>query len=519
MNNLFTLLRVQFLSLFGINKMVHKKKKGMSVGFLGLSGVAIFFVVLISAIAYIYAKMFAEVYLVLGKPKEFLISIFALINVVCLIFSFYTSSSNLYGGKDFDLLNAMPIKTHVIILSKLVFMYIADLIFAVLILVPSIFVQFDMLGGIGNNELIRLGIMSLFMPVFPMVISIVLGALVALISTNFKKKSLVQSLLYAVVFLSIYGVSLIDTDLMDTLAPIKKMYLLFPLVEKGALSYAYTALFCGVSALVFGLVFFVVSKTYNALNTKLKSVKRSKTFTLGVYQRKSQLKVLLKKEFSLLFSAPIYAMNTLLGTVFVLIGGVVFTIISFNAGMVEVGITFAIIMQALFAFALMISPTTAVSISVEGNTFYLMRTMPISTKKLLNVKLLVNFLVGAVPALISAIAFAISLNGVSVWFILLGILNSALYSILGGNLGLLFNLLFPMMKWDNITKAVKQSFSVFFTVLIGMLMAGGVFCLLFFATLEKEISLLIIFVVLAFLSALTYYLIMKNGEKLIIKKT
>ena len=518
MNNLLTLLKVQFLSLFGINKTVHKRK-GKATGIAGFLSVGAIFVVAIIAIAYIYSKIYAEMYLALGRTEDFLPTVFALVGVICLIFSFYTSSNNLYGGKDFDLLSAMPIKTHIIVLSKLAFMYLADLIFAILILIPAVFVQFEMLGAVATLNIVRLFMMAIFLPVFPMVISIILGALISLISTGFKRKSLVQSLLYAVVFLSIYGVSLIDTDLIDALAPIKKMYFLFPLLEKGVLSFGYTAIFCGVSAVIFAVAFLVVCKTYNPLNTKLKSVKRTKNFTLGTYKQKSQFKVLLKKEFKLLFSAPIYAMNTLLGSVFVLIGGIAFTVMALDAGSLEVALVFAVIMQVLFAFSLMISPTTAVSLSVEGNTFYLMRTMPISIKKLLNVKLFVNLLVGAIPAIISATAFAFSLKGASITFIVFGILNSVLYSVLGGNLGLLFNLLFPMMKWDNISKAVKQSFSVFFTVLIGMVIAGGVFCLLFFAKIEIEISLLIIFAVLLFLSILTYCLIMKKGEGLIIKKT
>ena len=76
-----------------------------------------------------------------------------------------------------------------------------------------------------------------------------------------------------------------------------------------------------------------------------------------------------------------------------------------------------------------------------------------------------------------------------------------------------------MMKWDNITKPVKQGVSLVCTVLIGMAIAGGVFCILFFVKLKLEILLLLIFVIMLCLSVLTYYLIMKNGEKLIIKKT
>ena len=58
MNNLLSLLKVQFLSLFGINKRAHKKN-GKAVGVASFLGVALLFVVLIVAIAYVYAKMFA----------------------------------------------------------------------------------------------------------------------------------------------------------------------------------------------------------------------------------------------------------------------------------------------------------------------------------------------------------------------------------------------------------------------------------------------------------------------------
>ena len=155
MNKLLSLLKVQFLSLFGINKIAHKKK-GKAGGYAGFLGTALLLCALVVGIAYLYAKMFAETYLVLGKQKEFLPSIFALIAIACLVFSFYTSSSNLYAGKDFDLLGAMPIKTHIVVLSKLVFMYLADLIFAILILIPSVVVQFTILGAVAKVQVLRL---------------------------------------------------------------------------------------------------------------------------------------------------------------------------------------------------------------------------------------------------------------------------------------------------------------------------------------------------------------------------
>jgi len=71
MNNLLSLIKIQFLSLFGINKIANKKK-GKSASTIGILGVGLFFVAIIVLVAYIYAKMFAEMYVMMGKTKEFL---------------------------------------------------------------------------------------------------------------------------------------------------------------------------------------------------------------------------------------------------------------------------------------------------------------------------------------------------------------------------------------------------------------------------------------------------------------
>ena len=508
MSKLFPLIKVQFLSLLGINKIANKKK-GKSAGFISIGAVALVLGALICAVVYVYAKGFAESYLLTGNQNAFLPSMFALANVICLVFSFYSASGNIYLTKDHDLLSAMPIKTHTIVLSKLIFSYLADLLLVLLVLVPSVFVQFEVLGSVSTKRLIKLFFMALFSPTFPIIASIILGALFSFISSKFKRKSLV--------FIIVYVLSLIETDVADVLGAVKNIYVLYELVIKGIFGLKYALLFCGVSLIAFGLAFFVVCKTYDKLNTILKSVKRAKNFKLKTYKKKSQFKVLVQKEFKLLFSSAIYFMNTLMGSIFAIIGTVVIIILS--ASMPLLASILAVIMQAFYAFTFMISPTTAVSISVEGSCFYIMRSSPIPAKRLLNAKLFVNFIVAVIPATICALALLISMIGAPVWQIILTFLTIPLYAVLGGNLGLLFNLLFPLMKWDNIQKAVKSSISTFFTVLIGMLFAGGVFAFLYFVNVDLKIKMLIIFLVLALSSVFTYLLIMKKGEKWLIEKT
>ncbi len=515
MNNLLLLIKIQFLSLFGINKIANKKK-GKNASTIGILGVGLIFVAIIVAIGYIYAKMFAEAYVMMGKTQEFLPTIFATVSVICLVFSFYSASGNVYGAKDYDLLSAMPIKKHTVVLSKLIFMYVADLIFAILVLVPTIFVHFEIIGKVASLNLLRLFLMTLALPVYPMLVSVFLGVIVSYISSKFRRKSLAQSLIYTFLFIGIYAVSIIGTDLEDSLGAIRNMFIVYPWVQKGIASYSYTLLFVGVGIALLTLLIVFVSYTFDKLNTLLKSTKRAKNYKFKALKTNSQFKALVKKEFKLLFSAPIYAMNTLIGSLITVVGTVVLTVMAFDSSVLA--ILFAIILQSLFAFALMISPTTAVSINVEGSCFYIMRTTPVPTKTMLNAKLFVNFIVAVIPAFVSGLIFSFSLWSEPLLAIFT-ILSAPLYAILGGNLGLLFNLLFPYMKWDNITKAVKQGVSVLFTILCGMVIAGGVFAFLYFVNLDIQLKFAIIFAFLSAMSVVSYLLIKKYGEKLIIKKT
>ena len=516
MSKLFPLIKVQFLSLFGINKIANKKK-GKSAGFLSLIMVALLFGALIFGVGYFYGLSFAQTYVMMGKTKLFLPSMFALANVVCLVFSFYTASGNIYLTKDHDLLSAMPISTRVIVFSKLIFSYLADLLFVVLILIPCLIIQFDLIGALNIKTLVKLAFITLFAPAFPMITSMILGVLVSFLSSKFRRKALAQSIIYTLVFIGIYLLAIIGSDMSDTLGAIRRIYFIYPLVEKGIYAKKYSLLFAGISIVILSVVIYVVCRTYNKLNTILKSVKTAKNFKLRTYKRNSQFKVLVQKEFKLLFSHAIYFMNVLSGAFFAIAGTIV--IIVLGAEMPMLVALLSVILQAVFAFSFMISPSTAVSISVEGSSFYIMRSSPIPVKRLLNAKLFVNFLVGVVPATICALALSLSMIGAPAFQIILTFLTIPLYSVLGGNLGLLFNLLFPMMKWDNIQKPVKNSTSLFFTVLVGMIFAGGIFAFLYFVNISVEIKLLIIFIMLVISSLLTYLLIMKKGEKWLIEKT
>lgn len=518
MSKFFALLKVQALSFFGINKVL-SKKEGKKKGILSTIGVMLFFAVLVVAIVVIYAKIFAESFALSGNIKEYLSTMFALASLVCLIFSFYSAGSNLYGAEDYELLCSMPIKSHVIVLSKLSFSYLADLLFALLIMAVSLIVGAQSFGALTLNQTIKVIIMTFALPFYPIFVSIVLGLLVGLISSRFKRKQAVQAILYVVFFIAFYAISFsTEGDSLQT-GTIKQMFPLFAWVYGGISSVKYVLLFVGVGLIAVCLILAFVCITYHKVSTILRSVKKSKNFTLKSYSQKGQFGVLVKKELKTLFSSPVYAMNTLLGTVFAIVGTIIFVIIIIDSHLFALAPFFAIILQSLFALMFSMSPTTAVSISVEGKSFYLLKTSPISTNKLLNAKLFVNLIVAVVPALICSVAFSFVLTEAPAIFVVFSIINPVLYALLGGSLGLMFNLLFPYMNWDNITKAVKQSASVFFTILCAFALAGGTFAFLYFVQWTMQLKMGIVCLLLVVANAVVYYLIMKKGENLISKKT
>ena len=173
MNKFLTLLKVQFLSLFGINKMMHKGNK--KVGAIGLSLGTLAIGALIAGVAYVYAGMFIEAFALTGNLGAFLPTILSFCAIISLFFSFYTTGSLLYGAKDYELLSSLPIKSHVIVLAKLTFMYVSDLLLGLIIVSASVVRLHVFSGGVVPIDVVRLYIMTIFMPLCPMAVSVIIA--------------------------------------------------------------------------------------------------------------------------------------------------------------------------------------------------------------------------------------------------------------------------------------------------------------------------------------------------------
>lgn len=520
MAKFLSLLKVQFLAFFGLNKALKSKGAKKAGKLSGLVGALILYTTLFGFVGFIYSGMFAEsLILTQGNVDMLLPLMLAISAIISFFFSFYTTTGALYGFKDYELLTSLPIKTTSIIWAKLAFMFISDLFFAVVIMIPSA-VVYSQYAVISVAEIVSVFIMTIFSPLLPMALSVFVGGVVAFISSLFKKKALVQIILWVVIFALIFAAGFftgMEEEMVDPSLMIGKAYFIFPLALAASKDLIQLLLFVLVNLLPFVAVSLIVAATYKKMNGLLTRKRTVKNFRLKESKIASKGGALLKKELKCFFSNATYVVNCLSGSVLGIIGAAVMavlTIIFIKQGAKDVLTPFV---PVALSFCYMLTPTTACSISLEGNVFWVTRTSPVSTMDILNAKLKVGIITYAIPALLSGVLYGV-IVGLNIIHLLVLSAFAFAVGLLGSVLGLLMNLLFPMMKWDNESVPVKQGASVLLTMLCGMGYTGLMLLAVVFIPLPSIAVLLISLLLTAILLTLFYAIIYKKCDRLIAKK-
>ena len=515
MNNFFSLVKVEFLSQFGLNKILHSKKDKRLSGMSGLCIFAVLMVALIGYIGYTYADMYALLLVATGRIEELLPLMIAISCLLSFALSFYTSSNVLYGYKDYDLLMSMPIKQSAIVISKLVFIYLFDLVFAIIVAVAS-FIVYAGYTALTVGLVLRVIAMVIFAPLLPIALSLFLGAFISYVSSRFRKKNVAQIIMYIIIFIVCFGAGFLQgVEIFDPTKMLGKIYFLMPWAIKSITEIPYLLLFIGVNLVSFLVVAVVCAVTYKKMNSLITAKKRAKDFKLKNYGGKTKSRALLSRELTRFFSVAIYTMNALVGPILGVVGTIALAVVARNqmGGYIAELMVF---LPIILAFTFMMAPPTNCSISLEGKSYWIIKTLPISAKDLINAKLMVNNIFGVLPAFITGLVATIIFGAPYYEVILITALAVGI-ALLGGGIGLLANLLFPLLNWENPNKPVKQSLAVFITIISAMAFAGGFFAISYFASIKTIYQLLIFFGIVVISNLVVYGIIRYKGEKLLSK--
>lgn len=527
MSNFFSLVKVQLLGLFGINKKLNGKGKSGKGAITGVLSVLLIAACIVY-VGYMYSEEYAVFLSAGGEIYKLVPLMISIASIISFVFSFYASGTVLYGYKDYQLLSAMPVKNREIVLSKLAYMYVSDLVFNLLIIVPSLFVYGSHGGEITAGFIFTTLALVLFSPLLMISFSVAIGALTAYISSFFRKKYIAQIIILGSVMIALFAFSLFSgynaAEGGNMFSAITKLYFVYAIAEAGMKNGLYVLLFAVINAGAFAAVTVAVCFTYKKINTLVTSKRTLKNFRLKEYAGKSLFSALLTREAKRLFTCPIYVINSVIGVVMSVAFGVLYMIlmIIFSRNGLDLSVTenFTIFVPAVFSFVFFMAPATACSVSLEGKTFWIIRTMPVDMKSVFNAKLLLSYIIYSITAVVSSLIVTLPLgySAVTVLLVTFNALTAALFS---SNLGLLFNLLLPKLEWENESEVVKRSAATFLTVLSAFVFAG------LFAFVGAEviktsfpISIYLLFTGLFQLvcAFVVYIVVMEKGEKMLLRK-
>lgn len=439
----------------------------------------------------------------------------------------FSSYSALYLAKDNDLLLSMPIPTKYIVVSRLISVYVIGVIYSLIVLLPTEIVYFmtvkvtaaAVIGGI---------VFSICITLLSFALSCLVGWLVAKISLKFKKNSYI-SVIVSLAFIAIYYVCNTKvSELLTTLIGNIDMIGAELSSSAGWLCFicnaaagdavsmavillcmlALTALVCGVLTKTFVKIVAATPKTQKVAYTA-KSIK-----TKGVFA------ALLGREFGRFTSSSVYMLNCGMGVLFICAAVVALII---NAELFLPGTREGILADTTFitvafctaacALCCMVD-TAAASVSLEGSSLWIIRSMPVDEKYILLAKAAVQYILAAVPLLVlSVTAVCIAMPGIlgSLTVIIL----PQLFALFNAFAGVYINLKRPDFVWVSEVYPIKQSVCILIAMFVPMLFSieiiGGY---MLFGAYIPELYLLIELIIFALAAYLMYRRLTTKGAEI-----
>ncbi|TLG73858.1 putative ABC transporter permease subunit [Culicoidibacter larvae] len=479
------LVKISFIHNYSLNSLrrggAHRSRAIWAM--VGLALLALFVVPFVVASAFGTAYLLAQY----NMLETELVLAMLVTTLVALFFSIYKSPGFLFNLKDFDIMMAFPLRFQSILSSKFVMLYGSNSLLSLVFSVPMV-IAYGVFAGSGPLFYVMAIIMLLFVPIIPMLVGSLFAFLLGMIASRFRAGNLVLIIGSCILITAIVAgsfllqtVNISGDDIMAALTMINQtMAYYFPaqwfvnaLAHGDVMSYI---LFIGISALVFVIFVWVFAKFFRSINSSMSEHYSRADYKMKSLSVGSPIQALYKKELRGYFSSQAYLMNTAIGVILLtlFVGSLIFVSPAQLASLMEIPLDFSAFMfpivVGIFGFCLALTCTTAPSISLEGNSLWIPKSLPLSFNQIAISKLLLQLTV-TVPFIIidGVIAGVVCQIGIAetIGFII----AMLLFTVMVGLLGLIMNLWFPKFNWKSQMHAVKQSASVGLAMLCNMLLA------------------------------------------------
>lgn len=511
------LTKAQLGNFFNINVVRHSKDKKKKAGIIALMAVW----VLLIAMIWFYIGLLAYGYAQIGLGEIVPMYLVAISGIVILMFGILKAGSIIFQKNSYEMLCSLPVSQTAIVVSRFLSMYLGNFLLAVVVMLPGMAVYGYLLRPGISFYLIGL-VGMIFIPLLPMTLATLIGAVVTAVASRMKHKSLVNTVLTLgfvglimllsswlttveeeLTFAMILNLANFMTNLIGRLYP--------PAVWLGkamiSCNLQQLLLFLGVSVLLFLVMAVAVSRNFARICQGLFSTYAKHDYQMTELKSASVMSALYKKEVKRYFASSIYVTNTIIGPIMM----VAFAIAVFVAGEEAIQMYFPFMedVKGLVPFVMGavagMCTTTCASISIEGKEWWLIKSLPVSTKAVLDSKLLLNATLNLPCYVVSEVLLILALKPIGLelaWMIVLPLLFMAFSSVFG----LTVNLLFPNFEWKNETEVVKQGVSVLLGGLGGSLIV--IICalpLIFLKQIPADVTKLVVAMVMAVVTGILYW--------------
>lgn len=487
--NLTKLLLCNFC---GINEFRFSKEKSKKARFIVVAAT----IGMLAAMYMAYVALSTAAYIQMELSDILPAYMLTLTSLLILFFTIYKAGNIIFQMNSYETLIAMPVSPTAIIVSRFITMYISNMALSLVTFLP-ITVMYAYYLKPGIQFYIMMFFTVFLAPLLPMTVATAIGALIIAVSSRTKHKTVVNIILTLILVVGVIIVPMLGNGMTDAQMEemmmnvsvvlserINSMYppaILFTdaLVNGSVGSYL---LFSGISIGAFALLVWLIQWKFVAICSLLKAKEARGNYKIQKLEQHSKIKAMLSREMKHYFSSSVYVINTMIGFIMMVAVGVAILFMGVDSFEKMLGMPgfFSKIGVFVVAATGAVTATTASSISMEGKQFWILQTMPIPTKTIIDSKILLNIIIAFPFYLITEICILIAnhFNVVQcVWFIVIPMA----YIVFSSVVGITMNLKFPMLNWENETAVVKQSPAVMLTMLVNAISYGIPIAILIFA--------------------------------------
>lgn len=493
MTEIINLAKVQLLGLFQLNQAIHEKNPKQKLKLIGLFFVFVAAFGAISVYAYIYSRFLGRSFAALGKPELLLGLMMGVASVMIFFTTIYKAHGTLFAFKDYDLLMSLPVSTAKITATRMLLLYLTNLIFCLLMMVPAAVVYAGLVHP-GITFYLLFSLSMLLLPLLPLIVATFVGCLIAMVSSRFRQSKLVNMILMTIAlfgFMILYSkmmtmptqeladIGLFLSQMVNQIYPLSAMFV-SAVTQSSLLAFAG---FVTISLVAFVLYCWVIGKNFKRINTALTTSAVSSHYRKEKLSAHAPFTALYRKEFRRYFSSSLYVFNTAFGLIGLLL--ISFALFFFPPEQLMQMLSIPQISGAMADYAPLavsvlvgMTCTTCCAISLEGSQFWILTSSPVSAKDVFFSKIAVNLSLTLPTIVLCAPCIAMALHANGLQTVLLFIVP-AVYSLFIAVYGLYCNLLFPNLTWTTETTPIKQSASALIGVMTGLLLGAAPFALSF----------------------------------------